>query len=160
MSAAGRPSKCTRVVRQAVRAALEAGHTRAEAASAAGISTSTFFKWMKLGLGERPGGELCHRRFVEAVQGGERAGAARALRVMDDLMAEGSEDSRFKAARFMLTSRWGRKEGQAIEVSGPDAGPVRVEVSPLAALAAVAGAAAEPEWQDEDEGAEDGEGEP
>lgn len=158
MSAAGRPSKCTRVVRQAVRAALEAGHTRAEAASAAGISTSTFFKWMK--LGEHQSGELCHRRFVEAVQAGERTGAARALRVMDDLMADGSEDSRFKAARFMLTSRWGRKEGQAIEVSGPDAGPVRVEVSPLAALAAVAGAAAEPEWQEEDEGARDGEGEP
>jgi hypothetical protein len=90
------------------------------------------------------------------VQAGEAAGANRALRVMDDLMAEGSEDSRFKAARFMLTSRWGRKEGQAIEVTGADSGPVRVEVSPLAALAAVAGAVAE----GEDEGAEDGEGEP
>jgi len=154
----GRPSKCTRRVREAVRAALEAGHTRVEAASIAGIAYSTFAAWAKSGAA--PTGKLCHRRFLEAVQAGEAAGANRALRVMDDLMADGSEDSRFKAARFMLTSRWGRKEGQAIEVSGPDSGPVRVEVSPLAALSAVAAAAAEPEWQDEDEGAEDGEVEP
>jgi hypothetical protein len=146
-------AKCTKTVREAVRAALEAGHTRAEAANIAGIAFSTFAAWRK--AGEAPGAKLCHRRFVEAIEAGESAGARKALRVMDDLMAEGSEDSRFKAARFMLTSRWGRKEGQAIEVSGPDAGPVRVEVSPLAALAAVAGAAAEPEWQDEDEGADD-----
>ena len=149
----GRPSKCTPKTIEAVETALRSGVSFSAACGIAGVSPKTANAWMA-------GNKMCHRRFQAAVQRARSAREAELVARLRDIQLSEKESVALDALKFELERqhKWSTK--QAIEVSGPDAGPVRVEVSPLAALAAVAGAAAEPEWQEEDEGAEDGEGEP
>jgi hypothetical protein len=130
---AGARTKCTRPVRAKVAEALRKGHTRKEAAIVAGICPQTFCRWYAAGS-EHPPKKLCYRLFREAVDLAEAEGAGVALRVVSEVMAEGTGSERLKAAEMMLKLRWGRSEKQALELSGPGGGPVEVHVDPVEAI--------------------------
>jgi hypothetical protein len=149
----GRPSKCTPENIAVIADAVRKGLSLEAACALADVGARTAATWMQ-------GKLMRHRRFQHAVQRAKADRQAELVGRLRDIQKSEKESVALDALKFELERqhKWSTK--QAIEVSGPDAGPVRVEVSPLAALAAVAGAAAEPEWQEEDEGAEEGEGEP
>jgi transposase-like protein len=71
-----RPSKLTETAQAAIRAALEAGNTRAAAAQAAGIAPDTLRTWMRQGEQQATGR---HRTLARTVEQAE-AQAARSRR--------------------------------------------------------------------------------
>ena len=153
MTVKGRPSKCTPQTIEAVAEGVRGGLSLTSACARVGIGSATCSAWLH-------GKLMRHRRFQSAVKKAQADREAELVERLKQLQLSERESVALDATKFELERRHRWTLKQALEVSGPDSGPVRVEVSPLAALVAVAGAAAEPEWQDEDEGAEDGEGEP
>jgi hypothetical protein len=63
-----RPSKLTKTAQAAIRAALEAGNTRAAAAQAAGIAPDTLRTWMRQGEQEATGRHRTLARTVEQAE--------------------------------------------------------------------------------------------
>ena len=63
-----RPSKLTKTAQAAIRAALEAGNTRAAAAQAAGIAPDTLRTWMRQGEQQAAGRHRTLARTVEQAE--------------------------------------------------------------------------------------------
>ena len=63
-----RPSKLTKTAQAAIRAALEAGNTRAAAAQAAGIAPDTLRTWMRQGEQQATGRHRTLARTVELAE--------------------------------------------------------------------------------------------
>ena len=63
-----RPSKLTKTAQAAIRAALEAGNTRAAAAQAAGIAPDTLRTWMRQGEQQATGRHRTLARTVEQAE--------------------------------------------------------------------------------------------
>ena len=143
----GRPSKCTAGNIAIIADGVRTGLSLEAACALADVGARTAAAWMQ-------GKLMRHRRFQHAVQRAKADRQAELVGRLRDIQQSEKESVALDAIKFELDRqhRWTSK--QAVEVSGPDSGPVRVKVSPMAALSAVAGAAAEVEGGG-DEGADD-----
>lgn len=106
--AGGRPTKQTDETRDAIIAALQKGYPRSAAAAAGGIAYSTMREW-----------EKAFPEFSEALEKAE--GAAKS-----DLVDKVAAAKSWQAAAWLLERRWPTEFAQrkALEMSGPDGGPI------------------------------------
>jgi hypothetical protein len=131
-----RPTLLTPEVQDRIVSAVRAGSYLDDAASMAGIGSSTLFLWLATGRQaneKRENGEVLTDRetlcmeFLEAV---ERARAEATLRNIA-IIQKAAQDGTWQAAAWYLErtnpKKWGRHE--TYEVTGADGGPVQVEVS-------------------------------
>ena len=127
----GRPTLCTPTNIRLVAQGIRNGLSLTAACEVVGIGASTAKAWMN-------GKMMKHRRFQEAVK---RATAERETSLVQRLTAlQGDEDAAvaLRAVTFELERRHGWTKTQAVEVSGPSGGPVRVDVDPADAIRALA----------------------
>lgn len=127
----GRPTKCTPTNIRLVAEGIRAGLSLNAACEVVGIGASTANAWMN-------GKMMKHRRFQEAVK---RATAERhetLVKRLSDLQADPDGHVAIKAVTFELERRHGWTKTQAVELSGPAGGPVRVDVDPAEAIRALA----------------------
>lgn len=127
----GRPTLCTPTNIRLVAEGIRKGLSLTAACEVVGIGASTANAWMN-------GKMMKHRRFQEAVK---RATAERETSLVQRLTAlQGDEDAAvaLRAVTFELERRHGWTKTQAVEVSGPSGGPVRVDVDPADAIRALA----------------------
>jgi hypothetical protein len=127
----GRPTLCTPTNIRLVAEGIRKGLSLTAACEVVGIGASTANAWMN-------GKMMKHRRFQEAVK---RATAERETSLVQRLTAlQGDEDAAvaLRAVTFELERRHGWTKTQAVEVSGPAGGPVRVDVDPADAIRALA----------------------
>lgn len=127
----GRASKCTPENRRLIADGIRAGLSVAAAAQLVDIGESTVRAWLA-------GSLVRHRRFQAEVK---QAQADREAQLVDRLTAlQKDEDSAvaLRAVTFELERRHGWTRTQAVEVSGPAGGPVRVDVDPAEAIRALA----------------------
>ena len=144
MTVKGRPSKCTPQTIEAVAEGVRGGLSLTSACARVGIGSATCSAWLH-------GKLMRHRRFQSAVKKAQADREAELVERLKQLQLSERESVALDATKFELERRHRWTLKQAVEVSGPDSGPVRVEVSPLAALSAVAGAAAEVEGEGADD---------
>jgi transposase-like protein len=116
----GRPPKISKQVREDVVKAIKAGAYAEVAARSAGISETTYYRWMKQGDEENSGQ---YREFREAVK---KAEAEMEVLAGGLVVAAFRED--WKAAMTYLErkfpERWSRSERRVL--TGEDGGPVRI----------------------------------
>lgn len=127
----GRPTKCTPKNTELVAEGIRNGLSLTAACEVVGISARAAATWMA-------GRLVRHRRFQHAVK---RATAERETALVGRLTAlQKDEDSAvaLRAVTFELERRHGWTRTQAVEVSGPAGGPVRVDVDPAEAIRALA----------------------
>lgn len=128
----GRASKCTPENRRLIADGIRSGLSLSAAAQLVDIGDSTVRAWMA-------GSLVRHRRFQAEVK---RAQADREARLVDRLTQlqdmELDPAVALRAVTFELERRHGWTKTQAVEVSGPAGGPVRVDVDPAEAIRALA----------------------
>lgn len=126
-----RPTKLTPKLQEQVVGYLRAGAYVETAAAAAGISKETLYSWLRRGAAD----EVPFAAFAEAVE------KAQALAEMRDLALIGkAAETEWTAAAWRLErkfpSRYGRR--QAVEVSGPEGGPIQINDARTRILAILA----------------------
>lgn len=126
-----RPTKLTPKLQEQVVGYLRAGAYVETAAAAAGISKETLYSWLRRGAAD----EVPFAAFAEAVE------EAQALAEMRDLALIGkAAETEWTAAAWRLErkfpSRYGRR--QAVEVSGPEGGPIQINDARTRILAILA----------------------
>jgi transposase len=122
-----RPTKLTPEVQEKIVQALQAGNYQETAARYAGISEPTFYRWMADALDDNAPKEL--REFREAVENARAAAEVRSVA----LIQQAAQNGTWQAAAWFLershAHRWGRY--QRTEVTGPNGGPVQVDIDVL-----------------------------
>lgn len=120
----GRPLKLTPKVQETICNAIRAGSYSEIAARYAGISAPTFYKWMALGDGEHA--KAPYKEFREEVESARAAAEVRNI----GLIQQAANSGTWQAAAWFLErtapARWGRRS--ALEVTGAEGGPVKVDV--------------------------------
>lgn len=120
----GRPLKLTPKVQEQICNAIRAGSYSEIAARYAGISAPTFYKWMALGDGEHA--KSPYKEFREEVESARAAAEVRNI----GLIQQAANSGTWQAAAWFLErtapARWGRRS--ALEVTGAEGGPVKVDV--------------------------------
>jgi len=118
----GRPSKFNQDIADRVVLMVRAGNYFETAASASGISPVTLRAWLRDG---RRAGRGAMFEFAEKV---ERAQAESEALDVNKLLQHGQKDWRALAWRLerRFPDHW--REAKALELSGPDGGPVQSEV--------------------------------
>lgn len=128
----GRASKCTPETRRLICDGILSGLSLAAAAQLADIGESTVRAWMA-------GSLVRHRRFQAAVKTAQAAREAQLVARLTLLQQHELEPAvALRAVTFELERRHGWTRTQAVEVSGPAGGPVRVDVDPAEAIRALA----------------------
>jgi transposase len=121
--AIGRPSKLNEKTKKRLLAALKEGANQDEAASYAGISESTFYRWMERGESEKKGQ---YREFWEAVKRTE----SEAVMISLDTIRNAEKRGDWRAAAWKLERRfpdkWGKVDRQKVEAE--HSGGLRIEV--------------------------------
>jgi hypothetical protein len=110
---AGRPTKYNIERVQKIMNALSAGNTRRDSCAYAGISEDTFAAWLK----DKPD-------FSDSIEKAEADAAVRNV----SIIAKAAQEGTWQAAAWWLERR--RKQDWAIrhELTGPDAGPLKIIV--------------------------------
>lgn len=120
-----RPSKLTPAVQETICSAIRAGNYSEIAARYAGISSTTFYKWMALGEGDNA--KDPYKEFREAVENARATAEVRNI----GLIQQAANNGTWQAAAWFLErtapARWGRRS--ALEVTGAEGGPVKVDIS-------------------------------
>ena len=133
----GRPSKFTPHTRQKLLEALRAGNYRETACQYAGISHQTLRNWIL--KAEQPDAPDEYIEFVEAIKKAEADAEVTDIA----LIRQAAQGGTWQAAAWIRErknpERWGRREQQQVELSGPDGGPVQLGVGALADVAAIEG---------------------
>jgi predicted DNA-binding protein (UPF0251 family) len=119
----GRPSKLTKTVAAKIVEYLEVGNYQETAARAAGISRSTFHRWMKRGADAKSRGkDSRYRDFRDSVKKAEAEAEVRAVKCVID-----ASETKWQAAMTYLErkfpERWSR--GERREHSGAIERPVQ-----------------------------------
>jgi hypothetical protein len=121
----GRPLKLTPKVQEQICNAIKAGSYSEIAARYAGVGSATFYKWMALGDGDSA--ESPYKEFREAVENARAAAEVRNI----GLIQQAANNGTWQAAAWYLErtspARWGRRS--ALEVTGAEGGPVKIDVS-------------------------------
>lgn len=120
----GRPTDLTPETQTRIIEALRAGNYIDVACAYAGIGTSTYYRWMQ--RSKEHDSPVIYVEFREAVQ---RARAEAEIRNVG-LVQRAASDGTWQAAAWFLERshprKWGRHDRH--EVTGPDGGPLEVEV--------------------------------
>jgi len=123
-----RPTKLTPAVRERIIKAVRAGNYAEAACRAAGISPSSYYRWMQRGETEESG---IYHELHNAVRRAEAEAEVYAVAIIRRAMGED-----WRAAMSYLErrypSRWRRQ--QKTELVGEDGGPIRAQGSPPPAL--------------------------
>ncbi len=112
----GRPSKLTKTVAAKIVEALEAGNFQEPAARAAGVSRSTFHRWMQRGADDESfNRDSIYRTFRTAIKRAEAEAEVAAVKCVID-----ASETKWQAAMTFLErkfpERWSR--GERVEHSG------------------------------------------
>jgi len=112
----GRPTKLTKPVQDRIVELLAAGNYQETAARAAGISRSTFHRWMKRGAhAKQRGKDSRYRDFRDSVKKAEAVAEVAAVKCVID-----ASETKWQAAMTFLErkfpERWSR--GERVEHSG------------------------------------------
>lgn len=137
----GRPTKLTPKVQAAICEAIREGTGREEAARLAGVSTTTFHRWMSEGATAEEGE---FREFREGVLQSEAELQREAVGLLAKQLRDSDSRLAQRAAIFILTHRFRSVFSSRQESSGPNGGPIEVE-SRAGSLSAEALAAMTPE---------------
>jgi transposase-like protein len=115
----GRPTKLTPEVKERIVRAIRAGNYGEVAARAAGISRSTYYRWMERGRE----GEAIYCDFADAVSGAEADAEVEAVARIRQAMPDD-----WRACAHYLErrhpDRWRRRETR--EHTGEGGGPIRI----------------------------------
>lgn len=137
MAKRGQPTKLNADVQERILEAIRAGNYNDTAAKYAGIGVSTFYSWMERGRRERERAaalntapdakEALYLDFMEAVERAEAESEVRDVAIIARAAATGT----WQAAAWRLERKYPRKYGRfdRNEISGPDGGAVRIDVS-------------------------------
>ncbi len=126
----GRPTKLTATVQQEVCKAIAMGMTFELAAQYAGISKTTFFRWMRQGEESEEGSPFRH--FWHSVKKAESKGALNALATINRAATDGS----WQAAAWLLERR--HKYRREAPVEEMDTVELADEGTPEEVIAAIA----------------------
>jgi hypothetical protein len=138
-----RPTKLSKQVREEICRAIRAGNYPAVAARAAGISESTFYRWMEQGRSEAKGP---HRAFYDAVKEAEAESEVHAVAILRKEMK-----GDWRAAVALLerrhSERWRRRERHehTIEDERPVVDLSRLTDRELKSLEKISGRLTEPD---------------
>ena len=116
---AGRPTKLTPDVQEAIVDGINAGLTYRMSCARAGVTHATFYRWLEKGETAKSG---AFREFCDTVS---RAKADSALRLVSQITLQAPTD--WRAAAFLLERRFPDDYGKRSEITGKDGGPVKVE---------------------------------
>ena len=120
----GRPLKLTPKVQEQICNAIRAGSYAEVAARFAGVASTTFYKWMALGDGVDA--KAPYKEFREEVESAKAVAEVRNI----GLIQQAANNGTWQAAAWYLErtapARWGRRS--ALEVTGAEGGPVKVDV--------------------------------
>jgi transposase len=114
-----RPEAVERIVQ-----VLAAGGYPQTAATAAGVSAKTYYRWLARGADDGPEADAPYRDFRERVEKAQAEGEARAVTII----ARAAADGTWQAAVWMLErrypERWSRPSQRAdVAPAGPATGP-------------------------------------
>jgi hypothetical protein len=142
----GRPSKCTPAVTQAIAGHVRRGMPRERAAIRAGVSPTTFYRWMQDGEMQTRGP---YREFREAVQGAEAELLERLVGAVVDTALDANTPAdpgtRLRAQTYMLSNRFPGEftTRQEVRHEGKDGGAIQVsadvKVAPIITADVAAG---------------------
>jgi hypothetical protein len=120
-----RPTKLTPEVEERITTAIRAGNYQETAALYAGISETTFYRWMESGLSDEPENQQ-YRQFREAVEKAKAAAEIRDVVLIDKAAQDGS----WQAAAWKLERKFPQKWGRVTrtEITGAEGKPISVEV--------------------------------
>lgn len=124
-----RRTKLTPEVQDVIVTALRAGNYAETAAAYAGINETTYYRWLARGE-EQP--DSIYGQFRQAVKEAQAAGEVRLVSLIDRAAQSGT----WQAAAWKLERKYPERWGRTIrtEVSGPEGGPVQIEVDPRESL--------------------------
>jgi hypothetical protein len=119
----GRPDGLTQEVQKRIADALRVGATAEDAARAAGVSRSTYHRW--LARGEAKDAPARFRRFADEVRAAESDAKLAAITAVRRAMPDD-----WRAALAYLERRWPEEWARTTrhQHSGPDGEPVAVDV--------------------------------
>lgn len=124
LGVAHRDLKLTDDVVKRIVDAVRAGNYASVAAQAAGISESTFYRWLEQGQAQEQSGEAgAFREFRESIT---RAGAEAEVQAVALLRRAMAEDSR--AIVLWLERRFPDRWRRRVEHTGPEGGPIAAEI--------------------------------
>lgn len=132
----GRPSLLNEERQHNITTMLKAGAYIEDAVKASGISVATFYVWMNRGKAQRDRqnanlpveeNELPYLEFLEAVEMADAEGAIGHLMNIDHHAKNGT----WQASAWILERKYPKKWGRYdhTEISGPDGGPIHINVS-------------------------------
>ena len=134
-----RPTKLSAEVQEQICNMIRAGNDQETAARIANVHPGTFYRWMQ---DERP----AYREFREAVEKAHAQAEAGNVTIIVK-----AAERTWQAAAWWLerryAPRWGRRERH--EISGPDSGPVRLNLESTRALVEMMTEFLPPERMDE-----------
>jgi transposase len=115
----GRPTKLNEQTHEAIVTAVRAGNYVETAAAAAGITATTFYRWMERGEADiENDAQSPFRDFREAVEKAK----AESEKIDLDLIAKAAGEGNWQAAAWRLERRfkdkWGRNDKMKIEHAG------------------------------------------
>jgi hypothetical protein len=114
-----RPTKLTAAVRDRLVAAIRAGNYAEAACLSAGISTSTYYRWLERGQLEPAG---IYRELCEAVRQAEGEAEVFAVALIRRAMNDGDWRAAITFLERRYPSRWRRRT--STELTGKDGGPI------------------------------------
>lgn len=125
MARGARASKLTAEVQKKIVEAISLGNYQDVAAQYAGIDRATFYRWMEKGRQDEP--EPLYKAFHDAVEAAKASAEVRAVVQINRAATEGT----WQAAAWWLERTRPKKYGRfdRNEISGPDGGPMRIDVS-------------------------------
>lgn len=137
----GRPSKFTPEACESILLGIRGGNYLNVACELAGVSYRTFRRWMV--IAEDPDGDPAYAEFAEKVAQAEaQAEAANIAVIRQAARPTKNRQGDWKAAAWLEErrhpQRWGRRDTTAVEVSGPDGGPIAIDATVKADVESIA----------------------
>lgn len=121
-----RPSKLTPEITERICMAIRAGNYAKVAAAMAGISETTYYKWLE--MAELPNAKKEYKEFRESIERAE----AEAEVVAIARIRQAADNGDWKAAGWYLErkhgERWGRNDKLRQEITGANGAPVAISL--------------------------------
>jgi len=136
----GRPTKLTPEVSEKIVTALRGGNYREVACRYAGISYQTFRTWLKRAEEQQAPPE--YLEFAAAVEKAEADAEVADIALIRRAAQDGSWTAAAWVRERKNPERWGKKDRTAVELTGPDGGPLDVRVAHGVDETAIGGLAA------------------
>lgn len=118
----GQPTKLKPEIQKAILAALSMGAYRAQACAHANIDPSTFYRWMNWG---EENYKPVYRNFYNAIKKAEADGEVKDLAYIEQAAQAGT----WQAAAWRLERKYPDRWGRRVAHTGPDGGPVRLQLT-------------------------------